>query len=279
MTVPRTKTGVRALLGANGIYPAKRRGQNFLVDGNLIDFIVRTAAPIGAADTILEVGTGTGILTDALADTGARVFSCDLDRHMQEITRGLRDWPATVTFLDEDVLSGKHSLNERVIEPWRMAGGRLRVIANLPYAVATPVLANLLWSGLPVADMLVLVQKEAAQRFTAPPGGKDYGPIAIAVALLAEARIVRDVSPQVFWPQPNVTSALLHLRLRDPARARELSELELPALLKTGFLHRRKSLRKRLDPARLEAAGIDPAKRPQDVEPEAWVRLLTVPPA
>jgi 16S rRNA (adenine1518-N6/adenine1519-N6)-dimethyltransferase len=284
VTFPTTKTGVQALLGAHGFHPTRLRGQHFLVDRNLIEAIVRDAE-VGQGDCVLEIGTGTGILTDALAARAGRVVSCDLDVRLQEIAKGLREWPSTVTFLHADVLSGKHALNPIVLARWRAeaagapGGLTLRVVSNLPYAVATPVLANLLWDGIEIADAVVLVQREAAERFVAKPFTPEYGPMAIAVRLLAEARILRRVPPQVFWPVPKVESALLRVTPRAPARARELRDAGLPALLQDAFQHRRKTLRKRLGEARLRAAGIDPGARPEEVPPEGWVRLLTVPPA
>lgn len=281
MTVPTTKTGVQALLGAHGFHPTKLRGQHFLVDKNLIDAIVRDA-DVGPSDCVLEIGTGTGILTDALAARAGRVVTCDLDARLQTIAKGLREWPSTVVFLHEDILHGKHALNPAVLSRWESEGAsgamRLRIVSNLPYAVATPVLANLLWDGIVFHDAVVLVQREAAERFTAKPGTGDYGPIAVAVALLAEALVLRHVPPQVFWPAPKVESALLRVRPRAPAEARRLRDAGLPALLMEAFQQRRKTLRKRFGEARLLAAGIDPASRPEDVLPEGWARLLTVPP-
>jgi 16S rRNA (adenine1518-N6/adenine1519-N6)-dimethyltransferase len=269
---------VQALLGAHGIHPRRLRGQHFLVDRNLIDAIVRDAA-VGEGDAVLEIGTGTGILTDALAGAAARVVSCDLDARLQGITRALREWPPKVTFLAEDILDGKHRLNPAVIGRWLAEGEglRLRVVSNLPYAVATPVLANLLWDGLGFADAVVLVQREAAERFTARPGTPEYGPMAVAVDLLAEAKVLRHVPPQVFWPVPRVESALLRLAPRAPERAAALREAGLPGLLQEAFQQRRKTLGKRFGEARLLAAGIDPRARPAEVLPECWVRLLTVP--
>lgn len=284
MAVPTTKTGVQALLGAHGFHPTKLRGQHFLVDRNLIDAIVRDA-DVGEGDCVLEIGTGTGILTDALASRAGRVVTCDLDARLQGIAKGLREWPPTVTFLLEDILAGKHKLNAEVIDRWQAeAGGpggalRPRIVSNLPYSVATPVLANLLWDGVPFHDAVVLVQREAAERFVAKPGTGDYGPMAIAVALLAEAAILRHVPPQVFWPAPKVESAVLRLLPRAPGKARELRDAGLPSLLQDAFQQRRKTLRKRFGEGRLLAAGIAPTARPEEVPPEAWARLLTVPPA
>ncbi len=281
MPVPTTKTALKALLGANGIQPRRFRGQNFLVDSNLIAAIAREAA-LEPTDCVLEVGTGPGILTQALAATAGCVVSCDIDAPIQALARAAREWPSGVLFLTDDILDGKHRLNPAVTGPWlreREARGlgALRVVANLPYSIATPFLANLIWEGLPVRDALVLVQREAADRFVARPGSGEYGPMAVAVGLLCQARIVRDVAPQVFWPEPKVASALLSLRFLDPARAIQLRARGLERLLSSAFLHRRKMLRSRIPQERLERAGIAGSARPEEVAPEAWVELL--PPA
>jgi 16S rRNA (adenine1518-N6/adenine1519-N6)-dimethyltransferase len=266
------------------MHPRRMRGQNFLVDGNLIDAIVRDAA-VERRHAVLEIGTGTGILTDALADRAGAVVTCDIDGRLQAVTRELRPWPDSVTFVEGDVLRGKHALSPVVTDAWRAAAKQehaadldLKVVSNLPYSVATPVLANLLWSDLPVEDVTVLVQKEAAERFTADVGTPEYGPMAVAVGLLAEARILRDVPPQVFWPQPKVESALLRIVPGDPARATRLLKAGLPDLLQRAFLHRRKMLRRIVAAEALEGAGIPNDARPEDVAPAQWVDLLTVPP-
>lgn len=230
-------------------------------------------AGVAASDCVLEVGTGTGILTDALADRAARVVTCDVDARLQEIARGLRDWPDTVTFLPVDVLAGKHALNPDVLAAWACPGLRRRIVSNLPYAIATPFLANLL--AEPWHDAVLLVQREAAERFVARPGTAEYGPIAVMLAAAHEVAVLRQVGPQVFWPQPRVHSTLIRVAAVAPGPHPELRALE--ALLRTGFRWRRKTLRKAFPVARLEAAGIDPGARPQDVVPEQWHRLLTAP--
>jgi 16S rRNA (adenine1518-N6/adenine1519-N6)-dimethyltransferase len=235
---------------------------------------VRDAA-VDAGDCVLEVGTGTGILTDALADRAGRVVTCDVDARLQEIARGLREWPETVTFLPVDVLAGKHALNPDVLAAWECPGLRRRIVSNLPYAIATPFLANML--AEPWHDAVLLVQREAAERFVARPGTAEYGPIAVLLAAAHEVEVLRQVGPQVFWPRPRVHSTLIRVAAAAPGPHPELRELE--KLLHEGFRHRRKTLRKVLPAARLEAAGIDPGARPQDVAPDQWRRLLTVPPA
>ena len=239
----------------------------------MLDAIVRDA-DVRPDDAVLEIGTGSGILTDALADRARAVISCDLDTRLQSITRELRDWPDTVTFLGEDALAGKHALNPRMMQLWEEAGAPRKLVSNLPYSVATPILANLLWSGFPFESATVLVQKEAADRFTAAVGTGEYGPMAIAVGLLADASIVRTVPPQVFWPPPKVESAVLRLVPRAPETARALAERGLPALLHDAFLHRRKMLRRTVGENGLEAAGIPVDARPEQVAPDRWPALL-----
>ncbi len=278
MAVPRTKTGVRALLGAHGIHPRRLRGQNFLVDGNLIDAIVRDAG-VGSQDAVLEIGTGTGILTDALAERAGAVVSVDIDGELQALTRALREWPASVRFVTADILAGKRKLNPAVIDLWGGAGAGLRprVVSNLPYAIATPVVACLLFEGIPLVDATLLVQREAAERMTAPVGARAYGPLAIAVALLAEARTLRAVPPQVFWPEPKVESALVRLAPRDPELGRRLAREGFPDRLLQAFGQRRKALRRLFGPDRLAAEGLSPDVRPQELTPKQWLALLTVP--
>lgn len=268
-----------ARLGAAGLGPRKLRGQHFLIDANFLDAIVREAA-ITKDDAVLEIGTGTGVLTERLSDAAGAVLSVDIDARLQNLARESADWPDHVSFFCGDVLESKRVLNPDILAEWdRVAGTRRRrLIANLPYNIATPLLANLLWAGDVVADALVLVQREAAERFVAESGTAAYGPMSIAVALVAEARIVRRVGPHIFWPPPRVESAVLQLTIRDPARARQWRDDGLPALLTQGFMWRRKTLRHSVDPRWLEAAGIDPGIRPQNVTPAEWAKLLTVRP-
>ncbi|MGH7162025.1 MAG: ribosomal RNA small subunit methyltransferase A, partial [Planctomycetota bacterium] len=143
-----------------------------------------------------------------------------------------------------------------------------------PYSIATPFLANLLWEGLPVSDVVALVQLEAAERFLARPRTRQYGPMSVAVSLLARADLLRRVGPQVFWPVPKVESALVRVSPLDPSRARAWNAAGLPTLLRAGFRHRRKTLRKSFPESRLRAAGLDPSARPEEVPPDGWVRLL-----
>ncbi|MCZ6787946.1 MAG: 16S rRNA (adenine(1518)-N(6)/adenine(1519)-N(6))-dimethyltransferase RsmA [Planctomycetota bacterium] len=278
MGVPTTKTSVKALLAAHGLHPRRLKGQHFLLDPNLVAAIAAEAEP-KKTDCILEVGTGTGVLTWRLAEKAGCVVSCDIDGRLQAVAQGAADWPEHVVFLQDDILAGKHRLSPGVMDVWQGERGRrglkdLLVVSNLPYSVATPFLMNLLWDAVGCRDIVVLVQKEVAERFTAAVGTAEYGAVSIVAALLARPRILRSVGPQVFWPRPKVQSALLRLTPEDPDRARALRERGLPELLHDAFLHRRKTLRKRLGAKRLEGAGLPIGVRPQEVEPEGWVRLL-----
>ncbi|MEE8104360.1 MAG: 16S rRNA (adenine(1518)-N(6)/adenine(1519)-N(6))-dimethyltransferase RsmA [Planctomycetota bacterium] len=275
---PTNKTAVQALLAANGLFPKKMRGQHFLIDPNLIEAIARHS---GATrdDCVLEVGTGTGVLTWELAARAGCVVTCDVDVKLQKAARGAAAWPEHVRFESGDVLKSKRELNPNITSAWLEEQSQrdlahLLVAANLPYSVATPFLASLLWSGIACRDIVVLVQKEAAERFVADVGTAEYGPMTVAVGLLAEAKIERAVGPRVFWPEPKVQSAVLRLTPKDPSRARQLAAAGLPQLLHAAFLHRRKTLRKCIDPARLEAAGVSVDARPQEVAPESWVGIL-----
>ena len=125
MTVPRTRHAVQALLAAHGLGPRRTRGQNFLVDGNMIDAIVRDAG-VERRHAVLEIGTGTGILTDSLADRAGALVSCDIDTRLQELTRGLRTWPEGVQFIGEDILQGKHALNQSILDAWCSSGLTLK---------------------------------------------------------------------------------------------------------------------------------------------------------
>lgn len=285
---PRTAKALREALDAHGVAPRKRHGQCFLTDVQAIDAIVRDAA-VGPGDAVIEVGTGTGLLTHALVEAGADVDTFDIDADIQGFARSLRAWPDRVRFHLGDVLEGKHALSADLLavlaRAHATAPGRVKLVSNLPYNAATPVLLGLLALPTPPTELTVMIQREVAEKLLAAPGGDDYGPPSILRALEAEGRILRRFPPQVFWPAPSVQSALLRLV---PSAARRLAATEERAFatfLVGVFSRRRKvlstalrtacpSLSAEAAVAACAAAGLASSSRPEEASPEALLALF-----
>src|SRR5262245_40915009 len=209
------------LLAERGMRPKGKLGQNFLIDLNLIDLIVRTAE-LSRADAVLEVGSGTGGLTARLADEAGAVVSVEVDPAFHGLAAELLADKPNVELVHGDALKHKNELNPEVLAAWdRRAAAHgctvRKLVANLPYVVATPVIANLLLDR-PPERMVVTVQWEIAERLTAGPGLKDYGALAVLAQSLADVEIVRRLGPSVFWPRPQVDSAIVRITPRDDKR-------------------------------------------------------------
>jgi 16S rRNA (adenine1518-N6/adenine1519-N6)-dimethyltransferase len=250
--VPRqTLSYVKSLLGARGLRPKNKLGQNFLIDLNLLDLVVRTAE-IDGGDLALEIGTGTGSLTTRLAEHAGAVLSVELDPAIHELARELVGPRPNVRLTRADVLRTKNELNPDVlaaIVEMRAAFHceRIKLVANLPYAVAAPVISNLLLSDLPVERMVVTVQWEIADRLMANAGTADYGALAVMVQSLADVELVRKLSPAVFWPRPLVESAIVKVTPR-AAKRNHVTEMvgdvmAFRTFLRDLYVHRRKNLR------------------------------------
>lgn len=276
---------VRSLLEAAGLRPQHRFGQNFLIDLNLLDKVV-AAAELTADDTVLEVGPGTGSLTGLLLGSGARVVAVEIDRGLQELVAGMFAGHAErFTLVRSDVLAGKHRLAPDLLAALAAAppgpAGRYKLVANLPYQVATPLILELLLLETPRFERLVgTIQKEVAERFMAGAGCAAYGPVSILAQTLAEIERVAELPPQAFWPRPQVDSTLLRMRARERAALEVRSVARLSELVHRAFQARRKKLGtiiRKWDQAptgeALRAAGIDPDLRPEAVPPAAWRRL------
>ncbi|MFV1958111.1 MAG: 16S rRNA (adenine(1518)-N(6)/adenine(1519)-N(6))-dimethyltransferase RsmA [Planctomycetota bacterium] len=286
MTFPRTTGALRAVLEAHDIRPAKGHGQHFLTDPQAVDAIVRDAG-VASADRVVEVGTGAGLLTHALAETGAEVVSFEVDERMLDLARSLRAWPPRVTFVAGDVLAGKHAL----ADPFRRAldrrpdpPGRLLVVSNLPYGAGTPILLGVLSLPRPPDGLTVMLQREVGEKLLAAPASRAYGAPSVLVSLRARGRIVRRFGPEVFWPRPRVRSVVLSL---EPRASSGLEARDAPAFgaFVTGlFSHRRKVLSRALvlavpdlDPARAARAvtgvGLLPTARVETAGPERLLAL------
>jgi 16S rRNA (adenine1518-N6/adenine1519-N6)-dimethyltransferase len=243
-----TLSYLRSLLDAHQIHPKNKLGQNFLIDLNLLDLIVR-AAEVSRDDLVLEIGSGTGSLTARLADHAGAVLSVEIDPDFHRLAGEAVAGRANVTLLHADVLKNKNTLSPQVMETLddlrRHSGcSRLKLVSNLPYAVAMPVLSNLLLSDEPFERMVVMVQWEIAERLLARPGTKDYGALTVLVQSLADVDTVRRrVPPAVFWPRPQVASAVMLIRPNAAKRPHVGDVQRFRNFLRDLYSHRRKNLR------------------------------------
>lgn len=230
-----------------GFEPHARHGQNFLIDLNLLNILLE-AADLGADDVVLEIGTGMGTLTTQMAPRAGHVVTVEIDEHLYQLaSEELIDFD-NVTMLHQDALRNKNNLHPTVLETVRehveaAPGRRLKLVANLPYNVATPILSNLLLTPIVPVSMTVTIQKEVADRIVAPPGNKDYSALSIWMQSLCEVEIIRILPPQVFWPRPKVQSAILQIRPSDEKRSRIPDLTFFHEFVRALFFHRRKFLR------------------------------------
>jgi 16S rRNA (adenine1518-N6/adenine1519-N6)-dimethyltransferase len=231
--MPQTLSQIKAVLAAHGLRPKHRHGQNFLVDHNHLARIVAAAALV-PGEVVLEVGPGTGTLTQALLDAQAdlRVIAVEIDAELEPILRQNLATPIAqgrVELIFTDILENKHTIAPRVLEALhsqgqgnrpdtgRLAPGPFKLIANLPYHVASPLLVNLVVDHPALTLALVMVQREVADRLTAGPATKAYGPLGIILQAACAVERVAVLSPGCFWPAPEVASAVVRIeRLRHP---------------------------------------------------------------
>ena len=266
-----TPASVRALLTEHGVRPSRRLGQHFLADPNTARRIVRLAG-VDAGDRVLEIGPGLGSLTLALRERGCDVLALEVDHRLAGVLEdvvagdeGVRVVTGDALDVDLDALLG---------------AGAWRCVSNLPYNVATPVVVRLLEEAPSVLSALVMVQREVADRLVAAPGSRASGAASVRVAYYADARIVGMVPRAVFVPVPKVDSALVELMRRDAPPVDVPSRERLFDLVRAGFAHRRKMLRRTLRPALgerttdvLTAAGIDPRARAESLRLDDWAGL------
>ncbi len=230
-----------------GIRPDTRHGQNFLVDLNLVQLLA-DSANLGGRDVVLEVGTGTGSLTALLAARAGAVVSVEISQEMQQLAMEELVDCDNVTLLHMDVLKNKNRFNATVLDTIAQQVNaaprrRLKLAANLPYNIATPVVSNLLLTDIVPYSMTVTIQKELADRIMARPRTKDYSALSVWIQSQCETHLVRVLPPSVFWPRPKVHSAIIHLVV-DPARRAQIPDLRFfHAFSRNVFRHRRKFLR------------------------------------
>ena len=284
-----TLSYLRGLLQSHGLEPKSKLGQNFLIDLNLLDLIVRTAE-LTREDSVLEVGTGTGSLTAKLADAAGSVLTVEVDADMQRIAHHVVGDRGNVQFFLGDALASKNQLRTEVVAGWdeltaRHGCTRRKLVANLPYVIATPLVSNLLISDLAIERMVVMVQWEIAERMQASPGTKDYNALSVLIQSVADVEVVRRVAPTNFFPRPKVESAIVLIRPNAEKRARVGDVRRFRIFLRDLYVHRRKNLRQALSgwpggrkdkavvDAKLAELGIDGGLRSEVLDVEQHLRL------
>jgi 16S rRNA (adenine1518-N6/adenine1519-N6)-dimethyltransferase len=233
-----------------GIRPQAKHGQNFLIDLNLLQVLFE-AAEVTHDDIVLEVGTGTGSLTALLAKRAAAVVTVEIDPAMFQLASEELHRFDNVMMLQVDALKNKNHMNPVVMEAVaaqlaEMPGRRLKLVANLPYNVATPIVSNLLREDMTPQTMTVTIQKELGDRITALPGTKDYSALSVWIQSQCRVEILRILPPSVFWPRPKVSSAFLQITLDESLRQRIPDRAFFQDFIRAMFLHRRKFLRSEL---------------------------------
>jgi 16S rRNA (adenine1518-N6/adenine1519-N6)-dimethyltransferase len=276
---------LRKLLDEHGLRLSRDLGQNFLIDTDLADKLARLAGA-SSRDFVFEVGTGLGVLTRALAARAARVRSVEIDSGLVRVLKAESLLPGNVELIHGDA---------REID-WRAwideSDLPVRVIANLPYSVATPLLRSLLDLADCLEDWSVMLQSEVAQRLVAETGSRAYGSLTVLHRLVADVDLIATVSPDRFFPRPKVDSSFVRIwpRADGPLLPGELVRVE--RLVRAAFSQRRKRVTNGLDriaekrwpgldkrarreglETLLDSVGIDPGLRPERIEPEAWLAL------
>lgn len=313
-----TKQQIQQLLTSAGAKATKRLGQHFLIDLNLMRLLI-DSADISNKDIVLEVGCGTGSLTEGLAEHAGYCLAVEYDRLLAEIAKKHLAKAKNVEVINTDILKNKNTINPIVSNalakarkkykacPERSRGGRILLVANLPYNVASPVMLNLVTGPMIADSMCVTVQKEVADRMTAAAGCKDYGILSILLCATGDVELLRVLKPTVFWPQPKVDSAIVRF-VRNKEKVRRIEDMKLFKEIVDRFMgHRRKTLlacSKLACPERSRRAtrrprpknnfsvpsvakitnwqdifnrtSIDPKQRPEQLSPEDYIAIANL---
>ena len=299
---PHTKSMLKLLFEERGIRIKKQWGQNFLIDQNLLQFIAKTAE-LSRNDVVLEIGAGTGALTRLLAQEAEHVFAVELDRKLFEILEEtLKDYN-NVTLINKDILKSKHHIQPEIVEaisdhvstadfPSPSAGDScVKVIANLPYYISTPVIIDLLQEVLPINTMVLTLQRDTTNRMMAHPGTKSYGVLSIMARLFAEVKVLKKLPPDVFWPAPLVESAIVKMTVNRHRYVDTIRDYQsFQDVIRAIYVSRRKTLSNSLlslcsshgikkNGTRqdlvtiLERVGISPDSRGEELEVEKLIEL------
>jgi 16S rRNA (adenine1518-N6/adenine1519-N6)-dimethyltransferase len=275
--MPQTKQEIIALLETVGMSPRHRFGQNFMIDQNLVR-LVAAAGDVREADLIIEVGPGTGTLTEELLLRGASVVAVEIDRDLCSLLRERFAGRDKFELIEADALAGKHKLAAGIlaaIDAGHRAGRPVKLVANLPYNIASPLIIEMLIAGVEL--LAFTVQREVAERLAAKAGGDAYGGLSVMVQLLAEVEVMRTFPPQAFWPPPRIESALVKLTRRDRLGARAGA---FGTFIQQLFSARRKTLRNALTQAGVDVSllpadlTVDLSARAEKLTPEELLELF-----
>ena len=258
----------------------KRFGQNFLVDTHVLERIIR-AAGLTKEDMVLEIGPGIGTMTQYLAENAGRVVAVEIDSNLIPILKETLQAYDNVTVLNEDILK----VDIRALAEEYNGGRPIKVVANLPYYITTPIIMGLFESQVPIDNITVMVQKEVAERMQAGPGTKDYGALSLAVQYYAEPYIVANVPPNCFIPRPGVGSAVIRLTRHQEMPVKVKDEKLMFSLIRASFNQRRKTLQNGLSnsaelsfskeeiAAAIQALGLSPTVRGEALTLEQFAGL------
>jgi 16S rRNA (adenine1518-N6/adenine1519-N6)-dimethyltransferase len=264
-------------LKKRGIVPKQALGQHFLIDKGIAEKIVRLA-DLGAEDCVVEIGPGMGVLTFLMLPLVKQVIAVELDQGMADYLRERGEGKASLTIMRQDALGFDFA------KAAREAGRRIKVVANLPYNISTPVIFRILENREAFAHLTLMLQREVAQRITASPGSKAYGPLSIFTQLYTSPKIMMQVPPQTFHPRPKVESAVVGFEILEHPRIAIEDEGFFKKVVKAAFAQRRKTLlnalrgallplpKKEIEEA-LVASGIDPRRRAETLDLTEFQRL------
>ncbi len=272
-----------------GLHPRSDLGQNFLIDLNILEFVVQSAE-ISDRDVILEIGSGTGGMTAFMAKDAAAVITVEVDDNMAAMARESIAGFTNVTLINADALKNKNHFRPEVVDAIRAElakdpSRRLKLIANLPYSIATPVVSNLVASGLPWERMVVTIQFELAQRMVAGPGRGTYGALSAWLQSQCHVKVIKRLGPQAFWPRPQVNSAIVRL-VPAPGKSGVIADRKFfQDFLRRLFVQRRKMMRsvltgmyrKQIDKAVVDAILAElefgPKARAEELQPYELLKL------
>jgi len=269
-------SSIRKELAEYGLIPKKRWGQHFLIDRNILNKVIRTAQ-VEKEDVVLEVGPGLGEMTLALARQAKRVIAIEIDPRLVEILKKKMAVYPNVEVVQKDVL--KMGFNHFLLQE----GQQIKVVANLPYQISTPLLFRFIESREVFSTLTLMLQKEVAERMVALPGEKEYGPLSIFTQLVSELSICFFIKPSAFFPPPKVESAVIHMGWKEKSMIELGDEEWFKRVVRGCFSYRRKTLTNALKHSdiplpwnteeRMEKIGIDPRRRPETLKIQEFINL------